>query len=79
MYANYYLKPVKLIIARLVVVKVLYFLFTSFFSFAEASSLLSEASKLSEKSLSANQNFAILEKQNGSCSKLGKPGGLFVA
>ena len=41
-----------------------------FFSFAEATSLVSETSKLSEKSFSTNQSFNISEK-NDRCSKLG--------
>ena len=55
MYANSHLKPVKFIMASLLVVKVMYF-FMIFFSFAAATSLVSEAREVSEKSFSTIQN-----------------------
>ena len=67
-YANYHLKPVKFIMARLLVVKVIYF-WMIFFSFDAATSLVSEANKLSEKSFPTNQNH--FQNINDSCSKLG--------
>ena len=61
-HANYHLKPVKLIHYRKSVgfeSNILFYII--FFSFAAATSLVSEANKLSEKRFSTSQNFTIFE------------------